>query len=58
MTINTHPSYDLAIPLLDIYLGKIAIHVYKKICTRMLIAILFIKPKWKQMNYLSIKDNG
>lgn len=39
--INTHPSYDLAIPLLDISLRKTAINIHERVCTRMLITIPF-----------------
>ena len=49
--------YDLAIPLLDIYLKKMKILTQKDICTPMFTAALFTIAKiWKQLKRPSIDE--
>ena len=45
-------SYDLAVPLLGIYLKKIKTLIWKGLCFLMFTAVLFIVAKiWKQPKY-------
>lgn len=46
--LNIRQFCNLAVPLLGVYPRKMEIHVYKKVCTRIFIAVLFIMTlKWK-----------
>lgn len=49
VSLNMPLPHDPAIALWDIYPRKMKTYVYTKICTQMLVAVLFIiAPKWKQ----------
>ena len=55
--LKMNPPFDLAIPILGIYLKKSETLIWKNICTSMFIAVLFTIAKiWKQSKCPSVDE--